>query len=269
MDDTPFAFVARVPRPLLWAAIGHLLLGVACLFALGFTAPNVMGVHPALKPLRFAVSIAVFLGTMGIVLPSLSVEATTREALAWVFASTMTMEMMPIVVQSLRGTTSHFNVRGPLDAAMWSVMIFAIVVATSGMASVALLALLRPMVGADGRALPTLAATAWRAGLLLLLLSPVSGFAMGGRRRHSVGGEDGGAGLPIVNWSVQHGDLRVAHFLALHGLQLLPLLAWLLLRVAIAPWARSATLALAAAAMVGLCLATLAQALAGRPLLRR
>jgi hypothetical protein len=43
---------------------------------------------------------------------------------------------------------------------------------------------------------------------------------------HTVGAPDGGRGLPITGWSADHGDLRIAHFLGMHGLQLLPLLAW-------------------------------------------
>lgn len=261
--------VERMPRPLLWATLGHVLLTFICLAALGIRSAPLMGLHPALKPLKFAISIALFLATLGILLPSLSISPFARSALAWLFASTMLAEMLPIVIQSLRGTTSHFNRRSLFDAAMWHIMVVAIAAATLGMLAVALLASLRPLTAEPGRPLAPLLVFAWRAGLWLLLLAPVSGFAMGGRFQHSVGGSDGGLGLPFFNWSRRHGDLRVAHFFALHALQLLPLLAWFLLCTVASPSLRWAFVATAVIAATTVCIGTLVQAFAGRPFIAR
>lgn len=258
-----------MPRSLLWTTAGHLGLAVACVVVLlAVRAEPVLGVHPALKPFKFAISIAIFLGTMGIVLPSLAIEERTREVVAALFAVTMVVEMVSIVGQALRGTTSHFNVRGPVDALVWNTMMLAIVVASTLMAFVALVATSRPLVAADGQPLPNALSLAWRAGLWLFLLVPLSGFAMGGRLRHSIGGEDGGPGLPFVNWSTQHGDLRVAHFFAMHAVQVLPLAAWALLRLDVGNGARIVTLALVITVMSATCIGALVQAFLGRPLAR-
>jgi len=171
--------------------------------------------------------------------------------------------MVPIVIQAARGTTSHFNQATWLDAVAWRVMFVMIVGFVLAFGAVPVLAIPRPLPGALGPVL----ATAIRAGLGLALLIPLSGFAMGGRGRHGVGGVDGGPGLPLVGWSTTHGDLRVPHFFAMHGLQLLPAIALGVLALPLAAWARWLGVVGASALYAALCVATLVQALAGRPFL--
>jgi len=62
-----------------------------------------------------------------------------------------------------------------------------------------------------------------RLGLAMLLAGSIEGVRIVMNGGHTVGAEDGGPGLAFVNWSTGHGDLRVAHFFALHALQIFPL----------------------------------------------
>lgn len=259
--------LAAAPRVLVGAAAGHLVLGLACVLALLADAPPILGMHPALKPAKFAFSIAVFLTTVAVLLPNVSASSRARQRLAWVLAATMIIEMVAIAGQAARGTTSHFNTAGIPNNLMWQLMMAAIVVTTVAMVWLAWVATKRPLLGRDGQPMPRLLALGWRAGLWMFLLAAASGFAMGGRLQHSVGGVDGGPGLPVVNWSTAHGDLRVSHFWALHALQLLPLLGLVLSRVPIPRAARVGLMRVAALAYFALCTGTLWQALAGRPFL--
>ena len=42
-------------------------------------------------------------------------------------------------------------------------------------------------------------------------------------------------GVPVLNWSTTGGDFRVAHFLGIHALQILPIAGWLIDRLKALP----------------------------------
>ena len=86
---------------------------------------------------------------------------------------------------------------------------------------------------------------------------------------HTVGAADGGAGMPITGWSLEHGDLRVGHFIGLHALQVLPLLAWALLRwTHLDAATRARLLHVAGAAYTAVVLLVTWQALRGQSIVR-
>lgn len=253
------AVVPQVNRLLVWVGVSHALVGVVCLGLLLMHAAPILGVHPALKPLKFAFSIAVFLGTMAVLLPCLSVAEPIRSSLAVLLSLSMSAEMIVIGGQALRGRRSHFNFERPLDAALTITMLLGILVLLLVMVAVAVLATTRPI------ASPALIAAAWRSALWLFLFASISGFAMGGRASHAVGGSEIGPGLPITSWSTTHGDLRVSHFFALHSLQIIPLVALALSWLPLGNGARWTLLVIAVVGNALLAGSTLIQPLASRP----
>ena len=259
---TILATIIRAPWPILGVLALHVALAVACLCALLFlSAPSILGVHPAVKPLKFAISVSMFLASTSWLLATIDLARPMKQGLAWAFALTLLAEIVPITIQALRGVPSHFNTATAFDAAMWRTMGSAIVVLVLALVLLAILTTTHEL-----RCAPAIA-FAYRAALWITLLAGFSGFAMGGRHSHSVQGVDGGGGLPITNWSTTHGDLRVSHFWALHALQALPALAWLVTRLPVSGRTAGVAVGAASLAWVALTVLTLVQAFAGRAFL--
>lgn len=254
----------RCDSVLMWVAVAHGVLAVACAVGLLFPGERIAGAHQLVKPLKFALSIGIFLATMSHVVPMLSVSLPTRRGFAWLLAITMIVEMAAVLVQALRGQGSHYNELTAFDRAVWRTMLVAILVATAAMAVIAIVATTRSLRDTDGGALTAVSALAWRAGLWGGQIAAISGFAMGGRGQHTVGAADGGPGLPGVGWSLAHGDLRISHFLALHALQLLPAVAAALEASRLDETGRRTAMAAVIAAHAGVVVWTLVRALLGR-----
>lgn len=230
----------RFNRPLTLVGLSMIGLFAATLVGL-IVDPRVITGAPAwLKPMKFAISVAIYSFSFLWLLtfienrPRLVRLAANGTALAFV------IEIVIIVLQAARGTTSHFNMATTLDAALFSTM-GGVIVGLWLLSVLAAVLLLRQRF--DDPAF----AWALRLGLLVSIVGMAVAFLMttptaeqltAARRgmglaisgAHTVGAADGGPGLPIVGWSTIGGDLRVAHFIGLHALQILPLIGWLLNR---------------------------------------
>lgn len=213
----------RARNPLLFViGVAHIILLLIMAPIAPFDERQVMGINPWIKPIKFAISIAIYALTIGWILYEAPLKERMRRGVNWAIASTLVIEIALITMQAARGVTSHFNEATAFDAAVFRVMGAAI---TFNILVVAYITLKFWRTEAK---IPAPYLWGIRIGLLIFVLASLEGFAMVFQSAHSVGAPDGGAGLPVVNWSVKGGDLRVAHFFGIHALQVLPLVGYLL-----------------------------------------
>jgi hypothetical protein len=249
----------RANPTLSWAGWVNVGLAVAALALLPFDHRVVTGALVWIKPLKFALSIIAFTWTLAWLLADLPPAAQRSvRRLSWGVALSMVVEMGAIFIQAARGTTSHYNNQSAFDGVLFGLMGVFILVNTLMTAWALYLVWRHRPHGPAGYV--------WgmRLGVLLFLVGSVLGGVMIRLNQHTVGAPDGGAGLPGLGWSTRAGDLRTAHFLGMHALQVVPLLGWALSqwvprRAVLLTWVGAALYALAVGGLYVL-------AMAGRPL---
>jgi hypothetical protein len=255
----------------------HVLFAGCCLLVLALVVslvglivdPRTIEGAPAwLKPAKFGISIVVYLATLRWIAGVVGGHHRLFLVGSVVIVVVMLGEVFAIDLQVIRGTTSHFNDSTPFDTVVFYGMGGLISLAFTATAVAAVIALRH-------RGLDAASAAGIRWGLLLTVLGMLAALLMivntgwhdaGG---HTVGAPDGGPGLPLTDWSLNHGDLRIGHFVGLHGLQAMPLVAWILKRrTDLDARTRSRLIAVGAVGWAGLMTLTLWQALRGQALLR-
>ncbi len=263
-------------RPL--TVVGTLMIVVAVASAVGVLVdPRVITGAPAwLKPFKFAVSTAVYSLTLAWIFTWLPEWRRVRRVVGWTTAIVFVLEVTLIDLQAWRGTTSHFNSSTPLDRTLYIVMGSAILLQTLISVAVAVALWRQPFTDQP-------VGWALRFGMVVTILGAMTGPLMtrptkeqlaharaGGRLTtigaHSVGGPDGGPGVPVTGWSREYGDMRVPHFIGLHAIQVLALTAVGLRRWRRPDSVRVRAVLVAAASYVSLFLLLLWEALRGRSL---
>ena len=194
-------------------------LTIVCMALMRFTSVKVMGVNAWLKPLKFCLSIGIMSWTMGYFMQYL--DSTSKVNIYnIVFIAGMSFELAVILIQAARGRQSHFNVATRLDGALFTAMGVVITIVTLWTLYIGILFFCQQQFS-----VPITLIWGIRLGIVISVVFSFQGAIMGSRLRHNVGGEDDEPGIAIVNWSRQHGDLRIAHFFGIHSLQVIPLLS--------------------------------------------
>ncbi|MDN4615164.1 hypothetical protein P5G50_11970 [Leifsonia sp. F6_8S_P_1B] len=266
-------------RPLMTVAALMAVCAAVSLVGLLVDHREVTGLDAWTKPLKFSLSILLYSVTWAWLIAQLPRWRRIAHATGTVIAVALIVEQAVIVGAAAAGTTSHFNVSTPLATALWAVMAVSITVLyVCTFVTTFTVFFLR---------LPTRSATlAVRAGGVIALVGMGLAYLMTGPTAqqladfrgiagaHTVGLADGGPGLPLLGWSTVGGDLRIPHFVGMHALQLLPLLAivlaWLGRRVRVLAddRVRVRLIVIASAAYAGALVVVTAQALAGESIVR-
>ncbi len=203
------------------------------------------------KPFKFAAATMLYSWSMAwycYYLPSFNIDLFN-----WAIIVLLGFEVIYIAIQAGRGQPSHYNMSTPLYAFLFQLMGLAAVLVTVYTAYVGLL-----FFSNDFPDLPLSYIWGIRLGIVIFVIFSFEGALMGGRMAHTVGAEDGSIGIPLLKWSKKFGDLRIAHFIGMHALQVLPFLAFYFLK--------NTKAILIASALYGLLACyTLAQALSGKP----
>lgn len=213
-----------------------LLMSVPAFAALSHVDPGTAQfANPWFKPIKFAISFATFVWTVSLFLERLRISARLIQWVRRIMTASIVVEMLCLAMQASR--SANLGV-----ASTWADWV--IQQMTTAMVSVntaILVGLLAVFCGkrdfiriADGAMV-----LAIRLSIVIFLAGNAVGGYMLARGSHTVGAPDGGPGLPFLNWSTIAGDLRIAHFIAIHAIQIVPLFAYLLWQMAPRPAIRT------------------------------
>lgn len=225
----------KTSRFLSWLVIGSIILFLLTIVLNIVDSRVVTGAPVWIKPMKFAISIVLYSGTLIWMLGFIEGKRRLVNVIAIGTTAGFFVEYVAIFIQAGRGVRSHFNFSTPFDAMLFNFMgAFVIIVWILNLLTAYLLIRQKMENKPFAWAIRLgLLITAFGAGLGFVMTSvptPAqqaeleSGNMPAFLGAHSVGVEDGGAGLPFTGWSVEGGDLRVPHFFGMHALQIIPLL---------------------------------------------
>ncbi len=228
---------------------------IGCSIMVNVSTIEVLGINAWIKPLKFFLSTTIFCWSMAWYLGYLP-QNSIISLYVWTVIVVLSFELIYITYQAAIGQLSHFNVSTSFHSSMFSLMGMAISIMTLFTAYIGILFFTTLLPN-----LPTAYLWGIRFGIFFFVVFAFEGGLMGAKLAHTVGGPDGELGIKFLNWSLTKGDLRIAHFVGMHALQVLPILGYFVL---------TSTTSIIAFSVIyfGIATSVLIQALMGLPLVK-
>lgn len=220
-------------RPLTVHSMAMFALVPVC--AVGMLADDrlLLGESVWLKPMKFGFAMGVY----GLTLAWLLTRLRRGSRLGWwlgaAFAVAGLLDVGAVVYAAAHGTFSHFNAGAdPVARTVRTVFGFGVMPLLLTTLAIAILVLIqrpgdravtRALRAGLGLALAGMVVAVWlsnSAGATPRQVADANGHLVTMSGGHGIGDPDGG-GMPITHWSTTGGDLRVPHFVGLHGIQVL------------------------------------------------
>ena len=219
---TVFSTVKRQSPKLYGIVIFHFIIAIGAIIGIFVDERSLMGVNIWIKPLKFAISGGIYILTVGYLTTIYPYSKRKRNIINNIVAWTLLGEILIIPFQAFRGVQSHYNMSSAFDGILFGIMGILI--------SINVLIMVLFIIDTIRLKFKIAPSIQWALllGWSVVLFGSWVGGQMISQMSHNVGVADGGPGLPLLNWSTIAGDLRIAHFFGLHGIQIIPLFAlWL------------------------------------------
>lgn len=173
-------------------------------------------------PLKYMLSSAITLWTFGWILEYLRSKSTIR-IFSRLMAFSVCAEIILLLFRSLRKQESYFPSEYNKDHSLYYLMLLmaAIYAVTFIFITIAFF---------RQKKMPISQHYAWgiRMSMICFLFLILSGAIMLLKMSHNFGGTDTESGIILLNFSTHIGDMRVPHFMAIHSLQIIPVLSYYL-----------------------------------------
>ncbi len=207
---------------LYWIVKIHVVFAMVAIVGNWVDDRTLMGVNVWIKPLKFSISGAIYILTIGFLITLYPYSTRKKNLINIIVSWTMLIEIGIIVFQGSRGVQSHYNTSSAFDGILFLAM--------GVLVGINVFIMVVFIIDTIRLKLNTPKLLQWTIllGWVIIFFGSWIGGQMIGQMSHNIGIEDGGPGLPLVNWSTIGGDLRVAHFFGLHGLQIIPIAGFIL-----------------------------------------